>query len=606
MIRNGIVATALVLVATTTSCSRNTQDTEPRTSALRQYYARQVAQIEHDDTSADRDTAVAGDREAAGEVVDTDAMPSGPGVHDKPIDLVLDVEQIENGRRVKSTFPLIPDPDDVDNEDIRLSKRVELTLYDAIRRALEHSFALRVQAYEPAISVMDVVQAEAAFDAVLQSNLSWTELDTPTASELQGSYSDTRVWDMTVSKLLATGATASFGYNVTRQRTNLQFVTVNPSYDNNWVSEIRQPLLRGFGVDVNRAGIDMARYNSRAERERFRRQVRETIFNVERAYWELRQARVEVAIRKQLIEQTQATLDMLEKRKQLDTLPVELSRTTALLRQREADYVAVRNNVRDAEDTLKNLMNDPKLNQGEYIEIIPIEPLATDPMIIDRIAELKQALEHREELKEAELALAAARVSVARMRNQALPRLDLLFSYTINGLGSTWSRAFDQTGDLDFEDYTVGLTFEYPIGNRAARADQRRAELQRDQARDALKQTVEQVILEVDTAVRALQASYEALNPSVAAASAAYDNLQVIEARKTTLDPTFLDLRLSAQETLATSRSAVLQALVQYNTAIVQLERAKGTLLEYNNIMLADRTADPAQPVQAVNTLSTP
>jgi len=68
------------------------------------------------------------------------------------------------------------------------------------------------------------------------------------------------------------------------------------------------------------------------------------------------------------------------------------------------------------------------------------------------------------------------------------------------------------------------------------------------------------------------------------AVQAAEENLAAIVARKVKLSPEFLEVQLSAQETLANARRALLAALVNYNVSIVQLERAKDTLLRYNNV----------------------
>jgi outer membrane protein len=62
--------------------------------------------------------------------------------------------------------------------------------------------------------------------------------------------------------------------------------------------------------------------------------------------------------------------------------------------------------------------------------------------------------------------------------------------------------------------------------------------------------------------------------------------LAAIIARKIKLSPEFLDVQLSAQETMANARRGLLAALVNYNISIVQLERAKDTLLRYNNVSL--------------------
>ena len=41
-------------------------------------------------------------------------------------------------------------------------------------------------------------------------------------------------------------------------------------------------------------------------------------------------------------------------------------------------------------------------------------------------------------------------------------------------------------------------------------------------------------------------------------------------------------------EQVANTRRTLLQVITDYNVAIVQLEKAKGTLLEYNNVVVTD------------------
>ena len=53
---------------------------------------------------------------------------------------------------------------------------------------------------------------------------------------------------------------------------------------------------------------------------------------------------------------------------------------------------------------------------------------------------------------------------------------------------------------------------------------------------------------------------------------------------------TFSAVELLDPETgLAQARQALLSAVVQYNQGIVDVERAKGTLLDYNNVHLAEQ-----------------
>ena len=54
------------------------------------------------------------------------------------------------------------------------------------------------------------------------------------------------------------------------------------------------------------------------------------------------------------------------------------------------------------------------------------------------------------------------------------------------------------------------------------------------------------------------------------------------------LTPEFVQLQLDAQERLARAAADEAAAVAAYNTAIAQLEQAKGTLLRYNNVVMAE------------------
>ena len=49
-----------------------------------------------------------------------------------------------------------------------------------------------------------------------------------------------------------------------------------------------------------------------------------------------------------------------------------------------------------------------------------------------------------------------------------------------------------------------------------------------------------------------------------------------------------INTELGAQSNLAVARQNLLQSLVDYNRAIVELERVKGTLLLYDNVVLEE------------------
>lgn len=469
---------------------------------------------------------------------------------------------------------------------IKLEKQVHLALEDALHRALINNHAVRIQSYAPAIGAAGIVEAEAVFDAVFFMNSSRTIRDVPTATQLAGSKVDAFSMAGGIRKLLPTGMQVSAQWDINRTSTDNQFQTINPVYESAFTTQFTQPLLRNAGLDFNRARIEIARNDRRIGEQQFRRELRQTLFNVEQAYWQLVAGRREVTIRARLLSEFEKIYDYLWQRRDFDTYQIQLSQTLAELETSKATFIRIVNNVRDSEDRLIALMNDPELNLAAEIEIIPEDFPTSSLLHYDPIAEVQAALDNRSEIAEARMRVEISRIQVGAARNQALPRLDLNFTYTVDGLGTNADDAFDQVTQSDFMEYLTTLNFEVPIGNRAARAAERRARLVHAQAIAAMKAQIEAVILEVNLAVRGIQTAYQLIEPTLASANANEDQVASVIARAERKDFSALNQELGARNALAASRSALIDALVRYTLAIAELERSKDTLLHYNNVKL--------------------
>ncbi len=467
-------------------------------------------------------------------------------------------------------------------------KRVRLTLEDVVHRTMLNSFAARVQSYVPAINMAAVVEAEAAFDVIYFTDVTKNLQNRPVASDLIGSNNNTFDVRGGFRKLLPTGASLSTTLNLSRTATDNAFQTINPVYSSAFVAALSQPLLRNSGVDFNRSMIRIAQNDQRVGENAFKRALRDILFSVEEAYWRLVQARREVVIRARLLAELEKTYDYLVHRSNFDIYHIQLSQTKANVESSRADFIRVLNRARDAEDALLAIMNDPELNLVDDIEVIPVDFPAAAPMALDRVAAAGIAIEERAEIAEARLAVATAALRVGQAKNQALPRLDLGFQYTTSGLGTDADEAFDEMSESDFLEYSMTLNLELPIGNRARNAAFRRARLAHAQAIAQLNHQFEQVVLDVNRAARAIQTALDRIAPSLESADANEQQVASTVARAERKDFSALNQELSARSSLANSRSALLEDLVTYNIAVIALERAKGTLLEYNNIQLAD------------------
>lgn len=470
-------------------------------------------------------------------------------------------------------------------------QKLPLSLAECLRRAVEHNYSVRIEGFNPAIDQSQLVAAEAAFDAVFFLDSSWVNEDPAKINDLELLQSDLRIYEGGIRKLLPTGMQVSTSLRQRRsylQALEFEKAATNPAWNTDFVATLRQPLLRGFGLDYNRRQIELARLARDQSQQAYMQRVRDTLFDVETAYWQLVQARRTVSVLAESVAQNYVTYKSIEDRQRHDATPVELANSQSRWQSREVEYLESIKNVRDAEDALKNLLNDPALKLSDTIEIVPTESFFLAPIAIDHFAEVRTALDYRNEIEQAKLTIDQARVQTAAAKNETLPQLDLTFQYEVHGLENSADASFDNTTTNRFRSYTVAVSFSYPIGNRGPRANLQRARHQESQTLVALQRVTDLVVQEVNNAVRTLQVRFEQIPPQFGSVESAARNLRALQARTQRIDPNYLETELSAVEQLSNNRIRLLSILVDYNVAIVALEKAKGTLLRYNNVVIAD------------------
>ncbi len=467
-------------------------------------------------------------------------------------------------------------------------QRRPVSLEECIQRALMNNYAVRSESYNPAISRAGLVQAEAAFDSIFFLDASYDNQDRAVPTQLASGQSDTRGVSGGIRQLLPTGMQAQIALGQTRSFSDLQFNTINPAYSSTFTATFTQPLLRGFGLDYNRSVIELRRRDLRVSEERFAIQVRETLFQTEQAYWQLVEARRTAMVLAEAVGQNWVTWQSMIERLDHDATPVEVANSESQYQSRVVDFQEIVKLVRDAEDTLKNLMNDDDFPLSADVELVPTTIPHAAAVLVDHFAEMRAALDYRDEIEIAKLNLERARVNTARAKNETLPRLDVGLRYEVSGLNDAADESFDNLTTNRFRSYAVTLTFEYPIGNRGPIAAWRGARSAEAQAVVQLHQAMDNVVNDVNRAIRELKLRYDQISPQLTSVRAAERNLRALQARSDRVNPSFLQTELNGVDQLANTRRVLLQVISNYNIAIVALEAAKGTLLEYDNVVVAD------------------
>jgi outer membrane protein len=455
---------------------------------------------------------------------------------------------------------------------------VELTLEQARAAALANNLDLKVELVDPAIAQQAVDVERAKFESVFFGSASYSRTRSP-----GGEAFSSRTYEAGIETPLPTGGAITTsvpvanGAGVTEAALSVSVI---------------QSLLRGAGTRVNTQSIRIAAYQKGIVDAGTKRAAISILGNVDVAYWQLYAARKELEVRREQYKLAENQVDDARAKVQAGAAPkFEIVRAEAGLASRLEDTIAAETAVRDHERDLKRIMNRKNLPLSCPTALVPL----TDPdprgLDLDAGALAAAAIENRMEMIQLELWLAIDEMDVELARNDALPQLDLDYTYSAAGRSRSAGRAFDEIFDRPAQDHTVGVSAAIPLGNQAAQARLRRARLEkvRDQAD---RQRTEQFIRQqVDEAVDALVQNWRRILAAEQGAGAALRDYQVEQKQFQLGLSTSTDVLFAASR-LADAQLRRIRAFADYEIVQVRLAQATGTLLGYEQIQLPP----PAEP----------
>ena len=499
---------------------------------------------------------------------------------------------------------------------------VRVSLQQAVALAVKNNLDVETARLRPAIAQAEVARAAAAFDAVVFASAGFQNLDQPGAGDSlnfaglgpgagggvgggigPGAFTTLSNDQQSERYTLSTGIRQRFVSGATGSvETRLEYQTRDPAsfgaeefYDADLLFSLTQPLLQGFGADVNRSEIYLTRNAEASAIEDLRQRLLETVEATEAQYWDVALARQALLIQNRLLRRTIEDRDRLLDRIEYDVSPVRLTEANSFVELRRADAIRARQRLRDASDRLKQLINAPELPVTKETLLLTSEDPTDEPVGFSLLDSVMTALDRRPEMRRALLEIDSASIRQRVADNLRLPVLDLTAQINLNGLDEDDpGTAYGNLAELDYVDYILGVQFEQAIGNRGDEALYRKRRLERRQSVLQYQRAAQEVILEVKEALRAVLTNYELIGATRAARRAAADNLRAIEEQEAAgfaeLTPEFLlDIKLQTQSRLADAETQEAAAIRDYQTAIARLHRVTATLLERNRIEFAPR-----------------
>jgi len=505
--------------------------------------------------------------------------------------------------------PLATDAVITADRDAENPRALKLSLDSAIGTAMQRNLGVELQRYDYRISGYSLRSAYGLFDPLATAEILKQSNNNPVTSPFFASGSDTTLLNFGLRHFLPTGGSYSAGFNSNRSERVGGGTFINPAYNSELALQANQPLLRNFGVDVNRRQINIARNTLGISQEAFRARLINTSVSVEDAYLDLIYARqvLDVARQSLFLASDQERITRIR----IDvgaSAPLDILQPRVAVATRQEQLIAAQAAVRDAEDRLRQLMN---LDTAEWDRpIIPTDNVGARVGAIDLDKAVATALALRPELRQLKLGTGIREIEYTFARNQTLPQLDLNVSYGAAGLGgrsaeidpvtgrptgrisrTTYANGLGQVFGNEFPSWTVGLNVEIPLTNIGARSLKKRAELELERAR-ADEDTTRQIItVEVRKAVRDIETAANQIIASRAARDAAEKNLDAEKKRYENGMTTNFNVLLIQQQ-LSDARVSELRALVFYDKAVSNYHRAIGDLLDEKNIAINEEVFD--------------
>lgn len=466
--------------------------------------------------------------------------------------------------------------------------QIELSFQECISRALESNLDVRIQRIGPQIQGTLVTTAKGSFEpsASLGSTANRSEepSSTPDLTGADVRTSDSQVLSFGISDPIITGGRYGLSLNSNRSENNSNLQTLNPAYRSGFTFNVTQPLLEGFGIGVNKAPITIAKNNQDISVLRLKTQLIKTLSEVQNDYWELVFSLDNLKVQQLALKQAQ---DLRDRNKLLKDIgkatESDVLQAQSAVASREADVIAASDAVKDAEDRLKRITNIIQDESQWDLEIIPVDAPSFEAVEADLQKSIAAAMENRPEYIQAKLDLQNSDISIKVAKNRRLPALDLEGSYGLNGLGADMEEPFSQVGGADYRSWFVGFALRVPLGDRKAKAELKKSQLEKEQKLLALKDLEQQIVAEVRGAVRQLESDKKRIEATKAAEEFASRVLLVEEERHKNGFSTSYEV-LQFQANLATATRNRLRATIDYRKSIVALHQALGVTLEGLNV----------------------
>ena len=376
-------------------------------------------------------------------------------------------------------------------------------------------------------------------------------------------------------------------------------------------AEYRQPLLRGAGLTYNRIagpngqngtynGVLIARINSDISLADFEASVIKFVEDIETAYWNLYFAylnlEAQVAGRNSALLTWQRVNELKKAGARGGDLAAEAESRSQYYNfdVQVTDALTGSQGLYQQEQTLRYLLGLPA-SDGTLIK--PISEPMEGEVIYDWNSAMGDALTRRVEIRKQKWTIKRRELELCAARLNRRPTLDFLGQYRYRGLGdhlvgsrnpaNSFESLYQSIFEGDYQEWQAGFEFGYPVGLRAASVAVTNARWNLSKSQAVLREQEFRISHDLSNASRQVTRAYQTMLQNYNRQASDRERVDALTERyKGGLDN--INFLLQAQRSLATSQTAYYRSLVDYQLAIRDFHREKGSLLNYNQVGLSE------------------
>jgi outer membrane protein TolC len=465
-----------------------------------------------------------------------------------------------------------------------------MSLKQLVERVLENNKVIRSKRAEKDIAATGIERASAAFQplasisAMRGLNRQKNTFEEELIRQNLGIYErESNDYAVGISQLLSSGAKVEAKASLSSFLTNNRDPKRPPGVNDNRSGlslSITQPLARDAGQAVTEARLDVARLDTQVAEHASRDTEISVVAEAIIAYYDLVLAQQRVASAHEKIRSGERLLSEAQAMFRQGRLPkAEVWEVENALARFQSALSEARQGERERMNRLRTQLMAAGTDSAAAIS-------ATDPLpeVSEREIRLDDslgvALQRREDFLMRKVQIEREGIQLAYAQNQALPRIDLIASYGVNGLDYSRRQALRMSQMQDYPTWSLGLQVSVPLGeNLQAKADMAAAALRREDALLGLKSLEVQIANDIDTTL--------GLRTSVAQRWALWKQIHgrelqqlELERRKFTAGRSDTREVLLREERVINARLAEQEQQMAFGRAEVLLLAAQGTLLD--------------------------